>query len=310
MSTVSVIIPAYNAEKYIAETIESVLRQSYQDYEIIVVDDGSTDKTRSILESYTDRVRYFYKENGGPASARNLGIKHARGEYIALLDADDIWLPQKLEKQIEVFEKSPDIGLVHSGSIVFDDKNINPERIRFKDERYCSGDVFPYLFICNFIGNSTVVLRKTCFDAVGLFDESPGFFGTEDYDMWLRISYRYAVEFIPTPLIKYREHANQISRNFEKAYLNEKNVIQKAVRNFPDIQKRVNIPIADRFAELSFEYGYQYLTSGNLIPARRKFKECLGYKLEFKSIIYYLLTFFGASIVTRRLNSVAKDALA
>ena len=101
MPTVSVVIPAYNAEEYIAETLDSVLSQNYSDYEILVIDDGSTDHTGEVLAHYGDRIHLFQKPNGGPASARNLGLKHARGRYIAFLDSDDLWHPEKLARQVE-----------------------------------------------------------------------------------------------------------------------------------------------------------------------------------------------------------------
>ncbi len=293
MPIVSVIIPTFNTEQYIAEAIESVLNQSYQDYEVIVVDDGSTDDTPSVLDAYLDRIRYFYKQNGGPASARNLGIRHAQGEYIAFLDADDLWFPHKLETQLKVFEDSPGIGLVHSSRIYFDDRNREPERIRARAEQYNSEDAFPYLFLRNFIGNSTVIVRKTCFEEVGLFDESPEFLGTEDYDMWLRISYRYPIGYVSTPLSKYRVREGQLSKNIEKACLNERNVIEKAIRIFPDIERKISISVADRFARLTCEYGCDYLAVGELTRAREKFLESLRYQCTLKNLIYYSLTFFG-----------------
>lgn len=115
MSKVSVIIPTYNCDRFIPEAIESVLRQTYQDYEIIVVDDGSTDQTCQVLEPYRNKIRYFYQENQGVAVARNLGWEMATGELIAFLDHDDFWLPQKLELQVACFDAQPEFGIVHSG---------------------------------------------------------------------------------------------------------------------------------------------------------------------------------------------------
>ena len=121
MKTVSVIIPAYNRAHYIREAIESALQQSHRPLEIIVVDDGSTDETPQILATYSEPVRVFRQVNQGVAAARNLGVSHARGEYVAFLDSDDLWHPEKLEKQIERFEADPELGLVHCGMETFND---------------------------------------------------------------------------------------------------------------------------------------------------------------------------------------------
>ena len=121
MPRVSVIIPTYNCDRFLPEAIDSVLMQTYQDYEIIVIDDGSTDQTCQVLESYQNKIRYFYQENQGSAVARNLGIKQAQGEFIAFLDADDFWiLPEKLAEQVNCFEQQPSLGSVHTGWRIVD----------------------------------------------------------------------------------------------------------------------------------------------------------------------------------------------
>ena len=121
MPRVSVIIPTYNCDRFLPEAIDSVLMQTYQDYEIIVIDDGSTDQTCQVLEFYQNKIRYFYQENQGSAVARNLGIKQAQGEFIAFLDADDFWiLPEKLAEQVNCFEQQPSLGSVHTGWRIVD----------------------------------------------------------------------------------------------------------------------------------------------------------------------------------------------
>ncbi|CAD5928847.1 putative glycosyltransferase RT0329 [Planktothrix tepida] len=131
MARVSVIIPTYNCDRFLPEAIDSVLMQTYQDYEIIVIDDGSTDETRQVLESYQNKIRYFYQQNQGSAVARNLGIKQAKGELIAFLDADDFWIvPEKLAEQVNCFEQQPSLGSVHTGWQIVDaggDKIIDVE---------------------------------------------------------------------------------------------------------------------------------------------------------------------------------------
>ena len=174
MSKISVIIPTYNCGLYLGEAIESVLSQTFQDHEIIVIDDGSTDDTKNIVRKYVlkypEKIRYFYQKNMGPSAARNVGIREAEGEFIAFLDADDIFLPEKLDLQMAEILKSPSIGLVTCGNYVVNANNI----IR---ECSCAMNCFErdktleILLTQNIIrgGGSTVMIRRECFKRVGLF---------------------------------------------------------------------------------------------------------------------------------------------
>ena len=159
MPEISVIIPAYNGEKYLAETIESVLSQTFKDFEVIVVDDGSTDRTREIAQSYGNELFYVFKENGGPGSARNAGIKVSKGRFIALLDHDDLWLPEKLEKQISLIKKRLNVGMVFSDACLFNSKR-GYLGTCFQEARPFSGSVFEKLFLRNFVPNLTTLTRK------------------------------------------------------------------------------------------------------------------------------------------------------
>lgn len=295
---VSIVIPAYNAAKYICQSLDSVLSQTYRDFEIIVVDDGSIDNTKEVLKPYFGQIRYIYKPNGGPASARNTGINNAKGEYIAFLDADDLWLPEKLELQIELLEKDHEIGLVHSDSIPFDENGVICNGNRKRDGNSLSGYVFPALFMQNFVQTLTVVAKAHCFKTEGLFDESKQLFAVEDYDMWLRISRNYKFGYINKPLAKHRIHQNQISKNIDRSYLNEKSVLEKLIGNMPDLEAKVPISAKHRLAKLFYEYGYDHFSEGNLKAARDKFKKAFEYKSgDFKSYKYYLLTFFDPWLI-------------
>ena len=202
---ISVVIPTYNSAKYIKEAIDSVLMQTLQPLEIIVVDDGSTDDTNSIIASYTDlkKIIYIKKDNGGPASARNMGIKKSSGEFIALLDADDIWESDKLEKQVLLFDNK-DIGLVYSRRLFLSDNRLDSGPLY-------SGNVTKNLLINNFITNSSVVIRKSICNQVGFFREEKRFFAIEDYDFWLRCSVVCNFSYIDSSLVAYRVHKGQIS---------------------------------------------------------------------------------------------------
>ena len=200
---VSIIIPAYMQENYIKDTIDSVLVQTFKDFELIIINDGSTDKTgEKILEYKDPRIIYIYQKNSGrPACSRNKGIVLAKGEYIAFLDGDDIWLPDKLKKQIKYIDGENKYMMVFTNSFKFNEngsfglyikRNIN-EIFTFKD-----------LFMRSCILPSTVMITRKCLDEVGGFNEDPILKAIEDYDLWLRIGFKYPIYYIKEPLVKYR----------------------------------------------------------------------------------------------------------
>jgi glycosyltransferase involved in cell wall biosynthesis len=200
MPTINVIIHTYNNERFIGETIESVLSQTYKDYEIIVVDDGSTDNTRDALLPYMGKIRYHYKENSGIASAKNAGIRLSKAKYIAFFDHDDLWDPDKLKIQMEYFNKNPQVGLVYSKYTSFKDG----KNLRTKPKKGYSGWIFAKLLSKSIIQTSTVMVKKECLDAIGLFDES--FALADEYDLFLRIAREFQCGFVDKELTKYRVH--------------------------------------------------------------------------------------------------------
>jgi glycosyltransferase involved in cell wall biosynthesis len=225
--TVSVIIPTYNRANLIEKAIESVLNQAYQDFEIIVVDDGSTDNTGEIIRGFKDkRVKYIkkYKKNKGSSVARNIGIKVARGKYIAFLDSDDEWLPEKLDKQIEVLQsESPEVGVVYSNLLYIDENGKNMSKFRNPKKE---GYIYEDLLCKNYVGtDSTLLIRKECFHRVGLFDDLLN--TQQDWDMWIRIAKYYRFALIKVPLVKYRLHSNQISRNLELKIITANRILVK-----------------------------------------------------------------------------------
>jgi glycosyltransferase involved in cell wall biosynthesis len=213
---VSVIIPCYNCKDYIRETVESVLRQTYKNFEIILIDDGSTDGLFEACEDFfhVNNVMYIHKENGGPASARNLGIAKSNGEFIAFLDSDDLWSPNKLEKQTAALVAG-DCKLAYTKRAEFLSEKGTGEHIMPNAACY-SGDVFERLLLGNFITNSSVMIKREVLNDVGLFREDNDFFAIEDYQLWLRIAAKYNLCFIDELLIFYRLHQNQISKSSVK----------------------------------------------------------------------------------------------
>ena len=204
---VSVIIPTYNRGWIIKEAIDSVLTQDYRDFELIVVDDGSTDNTDDILNSYHGDIIVFRQENQGVSAARNRGLAEASGRFIAFLDSDDLWLPQKLFRQVEFFNKNPEAQICQTEETwIRKGVRVNPKKRHKKPW----GMIFePSLALC-LVSPSAVMIRRSLFEKAGGFDETLP--ACEDYDLWLRISCRYPVYLIETPLIiKRGGHNDQLS---------------------------------------------------------------------------------------------------
>jgi glycosyltransferase involved in cell wall biosynthesis len=205
---VTVIIPTYNRAGCLREAVDSVLTQNFRDFELIVVDDGSTDDTPRLLQEYGDAIRVFRQENRGVSAARNGGISVSRGALIAFLDSDDLWLQGKLERQVEFFKAHADALICQTEEIwVRNGRRVNPG----KRHRKRGGMIFePSLDLC-LVSPSAVMVRRELFQCVGFFDE--GLPACEDYDLWLRVSSRYAVHLIDIPLIVKRGgHPDQLSR--------------------------------------------------------------------------------------------------
>jgi glycosyltransferase involved in cell wall biosynthesis len=211
MPKVSVIIPTYNRANFLEEAIESVLFQNYKDFELIVVDDGSTDETRNIVRRCAEEIVYIYQNKRGVSCARNIGIKNSSGEYTAFLDSDDKWLPDKLSSQMDFFIHNPNALICYTEEIWF--RN-NVRVIPLKKHRKYSGMIFEKVLpLCVISPSSVMVKRELFFDRIGFFDESLP--ACEDYDMWLRIAASYPIYLIETPLIiKRGGHHDQLSRKF------------------------------------------------------------------------------------------------
>jgi glycosyltransferase involved in cell wall biosynthesis len=209
---VSIIIPTYNRGTLLARAVKSVLNQTYKKFELIIVDDASTDNTGEVVRSFNDeRIKYIRREkNGGEAAARNTGIETAVCEYIAYQDSDDEWLPEKLEKQIRVFENcSPEAGVVYTAFWKIEDGKKTYVPFAWVGKK--NGDIHKELLYGNFIGSPVVLIKKECFDRVGLFDERLR--NLVDWEMWLRISKLYHFRCIDEPLVIAYYNFGNISDN-------------------------------------------------------------------------------------------------
>ncbi len=218
---VSVIIPAYNAEAFIARTLESVLAQTYSHLEVLVVDDGSRDRTAEIVEAFAERDRrviLIRQENAGVAIARNHAIQRAQGALIAPVDADDIWYPQKLEKQVACLQaQGPEVGLVYSCSVLIDEDDRILGRYSRRQKFKPGGPILASLICSNFLDNaSSPLIRRECFERIGGYDptlKARNAQGCEDWDLYLRIAEHYHFAVAPEYLIGYRQSLGSMATN-------------------------------------------------------------------------------------------------
>ena len=205
---ISVIIPTYNRKKTLARAIQSVINQSLSPFEILIVDDGSNDGTEEWVKDNFQNIKYIYQNNHGVSSARNIGIENAYGDWVAFLDSDDEWLPNKLYEQVKAIDSNPEIKFFHTNEIwIRNGIRVN----QMKKHKKYGGYIFEKcLDICR-ISPSSALIQKEVFDNIGIFDESLRV--CEDYDLWLRITSKYPVVFLDVPLIyKYGGHADQLSK--------------------------------------------------------------------------------------------------
>ncbi len=214
MPTISVVIPAYNAERTILETIASVQQQTFSDFELIVINDGSIDRTLELLNSVEDsRLNIFSYSNGGLPTARNRGISRASGEFIAFLDADDLWTPDKLELQVEALQQHPDAGVAYSWTSFMEEKEGS---LSFKpcEPVFFQGNVYANLLVGDFIYNgSNTLIRKQAIESTGEFE--PTLKSCEDWDYWLRLAARWHFVVVPKYQILYRRSSGAMSSKVE-----------------------------------------------------------------------------------------------
>lgn len=221
---VSVVIPAYNAADTLGDALDSVFDQTFTDHEVIVVDDGSTDSTRDVLRARGERIRVLTKANEGrPSTTRNLGARAARGEYLAFLDADDRWRPEKLARQVAVLDRNPAVGLVYSGTAITDNEG------RIVRTTHPSpggrGRIYPLLCVRNIMVGSSAMARRQAVAEAGWFDES--LTSIENWDLWIRIARRWEIDFVDEPLTLYRVHTGNRSANVELRRRNIFRVLDK-----------------------------------------------------------------------------------
>lgn len=290
-------MPCYNAGKYVSEAIESVLGQTYQDIELIITDDCSSDESLEIINNYKcldDRIRIIaHSNNVGVSRSRNEAMALSTGEFIAFCDADDIWEKDKLKIQCEFFRFDESCSIIHSDSLIIDERGaVTGERFsnRFNTGEKLSGNVFQNLCLRNFINTPTVIFRKKCINDAGLFDEE--FKYLEDWLYWIKLAVKYKFLYINEPLARYRMHS-QSTRFDRKGYANCRIMgFQFILDNFQEIPAGIR-------SRLLYGMGRNYDYLGQPQQARQHyisaFKEN---KLNFKNLIRLLQSLIPNSIST------------
>ena len=281
--TVSVVIATYNYGRFLSEAIDSVLAQTFKDFEVIVVDDGSTDNTSEVILIYLSRHNFHYikKENGGQASAKNRGIDESKGEFIAFLDADDVWFPTKLERQMPLFS-DPRVGVVYSKRVLID---LYGNERPFEHPKLYRGPVLDQIFINNFVCFSSAIVKRQCFEKVGKFDESLPM--SIDYDLWLRMALHYHFDYVDAHLVMYRVGHGQMSDQLEKRFYYAWRI---ASRFIEENKRRKNLAwwvIPHKKAYRFYNMGYHYSVGGKRTEALK----C--YSLSFLHNPFYLPTWKG-----------------
>lgn len=297
MPKVTVVIPAYNATTYLPETLDSVLAQTFPDFEVLIINDGSTDHIVSWASEIDDpRVKLISQENRGVSEARNTGIKSAQGEYIAFLDADDMWEETKLEKQVRCFESKPEVGLVYTWTRLVDETG---QETGIKYDSQVEGNVWQQILVaCIVCSGSSAMVRRCCFDRAGLFD--PGASPAEDFDMWTRIAQHYSFAVIKEFLLDYRQHSGNSSRNHLKMMQALRYTFEKRFQSVPpELLYLRNLAYAGMYRNAAWKCMYD----GNHKEAKAYCKQALLHypAMHFTKIFLQLEL---AILISRWLGSV------
>ncbi len=296
---VSVIIPCYNGEQFLAEAIESALAQRYPDVEVIIVDDGSADGSRTVVARFLEdpRVRLLeHDSNMGIAAARNTGIRASTGELIGLLDQDDIWLPEKLALQVPSFSRdgSNDPGLVFSDTFTADEEGRprgGPPKLPVPPDlnNLSKENALRKLFAGNFITTASVLVRKECFDTLGLLDESI-LGGADDCEFWLRLAGRYRIEFVNERVAIRRLHSGNYSANAERLLSDELVFARRVAAEHPFLSDMLE----PKLAYLHSRLGSYYRNTGRYRQAISSFETARSHgRLGPQATVAFLLCFLG-----------------
>ncbi len=320
---VSIILPTYNRAHYLKEAIESVLTQTYQDWELLIIDDGSTDETRSVAQSYVERdsrISYHYHSNQGVSAARNVGIQLARGRYVAFLDDDDLWQPEKLAWQLEALAQHPETPWLFGDGQLIDDhgtvlRPVLPQRrsafstwvkdYQTANPNVSAGPFYSVMLTGNCLAVPTVLIERDCFTHVGLFNES--YHVAEDYDMWLRMAQRYPVLLLRRSIVQIRVHDGAVSGGADVRSYNwheaTARVLEAQLTQVPCGQRanvRRTISTCSRLA------GWHHLRQGEGHRARPLLLQSLHHRWNQPKVVAYLAASYWPAPVMGWLRHVTR----
>ncbi|HAO93317.1 MAG: hypothetical protein A2X93_07210 [Deltaproteobacteria bacterium GWC2_56_8] len=291
---VSVVITTYNYAQFLPTAVDSALSQTFGDLEVVIVNDGSTDNTDEVMSPYLadSRVKYIYQERSGQASAKNRGIENSTGAYVAFLDADDYWLPEKLERQMPLFGQRQETGVVFCNAKWVDADN-NPITMP-KLQKPRRGAVAEHLIVDNFIPFSSSIVKRECFDRHGAFDK--GLEMAIDWDLWLRLSAYYAFDFVDSPLMVYRVgHSGQMSKKREKRQEQSDLVMERFLNANPGLISNGAISKARAY---TYKNRCEYYQRINRIESMAfGFKSLAIDPLQLSVLLLMLRNFFPTSMV-------------
>jgi glycosyltransferase involved in cell wall biosynthesis len=271
MKKVSVIIPTYNSAGTLVDTVKSVLDQTYPDIEIIIVDDGSTDDTKKVLEPYLDSICYIYQDNNGTCSARNAGFEASKGEYIAFLDSDDLYHSTKIEYSIGHLESNPDIGFVHNPAIYINEKGMMAG-IHYYLGNMMTDKFSERILLSNWVCNSTVVMRRSSLEAIDTIKKTV--FAPADWDMWIRLSEKFRCGYINRPLSFYRLASRSIYNDIEKNFKEELIILEEVFKR----KKTYKISFKNKcFSNTYFRCANWYRRNSQIDQAKEMLKTSLKY---------------------------------
>jgi len=294
---VSVVIPCYNRENFVADAIESVLKQTYQNFEVILVDDGSADHTENVIQRYLSdpRIRFYKHDvNRGIAAARNTGIKNAKGEFIALLDSDDMWLPKKIETQVEILSQDTigELGVVWTDAYYTDqlgNKRTSDAKIPADLNALFGDALLRRIFMGNFIIAGTSMIRRSCFDRIGFFDEQLRG-GSDDCDLWIRLAPYFQFRYLASPLAVIRLHEGNYS-SIERHFQDQVVIIAKAISRNPEIAALKQ----KKLSQLHHSLGTHYFEKGNSPRAREHFwKSIKANPFNVKPLVKWMFACTGS----------------
>ena len=307
---VSVVIPTYNSGKFIADALDSVFAQTYRPIEIILVDDGSTDKTAETIKEYqtskanrTNRTNltYIHQQNAGPSRARNIGIRAAKGEYIAFLDADDLWTKDKLEKQIRLFKKDPGIDVIFTDVKITRFKEGGIEEVLMFQKKELNKDFFEHehivinplkkLLNLNFIPTSSVVTKRACFDRDIFFNEKRRY--AEDWELWLRMSLCFNFAYVDEACVHKKEKGSGLSANSSEMILSMIEVFESFIKENNIGNEQLKNKFCVRHLNDTYKWaGYHFMLKGNTKLAREFYRKSMKESFDARTLIYYFKSYF------------------